>query len=119
MADWIALTVVALVVLAPLGWGVWKDRREERALAVRADIQAAVDHTLGGQSVVSVWVTAGSIGRVGRVEVSVPSGWEPLLTEVWPAVLAHMPRGYELVILLPPGSGRLDRPRADSLPRAA
>ncbi len=119
MGDWIALTVLAAVVLAPLGWGVWHDRRETRALAVRADIQSTVDHTLHGQSLVSVWVTAGALGRAGRVEISVPSGWEPLLTEVWPAVLARVPRGYELVIRPSWADADSDRAQPDSLRRAA
>ncbi|HET8575712.1 MAG TPA: hypothetical protein VFO18_01340 [Methylomirabilota bacterium] len=119
MGDWIALIVLALVVLAPLGWGLWKDRREERALAVRADIQSAVDHTLHGQSMISVWVTAGSLGRVGRVEVSVPAGWEPLLAEVWPAVLARVPRGYELVIQPSSRPDREHGAKPDTLRRAA
>ncbi len=119
MGDWIALTVLAAVVLVPLGWGVWHDRRETRALAVRADIQSTVDHTLHGQSLVSVWVTAGALGRAGRVEISVPSGWEPLLTEVWPAVLARVPRGYELVIRPSRADADSDRPQPNSLRRAA
>jgi hypothetical protein len=119
MGDWIALTVLAAVVLAPLGWGAWHDRREARALAVRADIQSTVDHTLHGQSLVSVWVTAGALGRPGRVEISVPSGWEPLLAEVWPAVLARVPRGYELVIRPSRSDADVDRPQPDSLRRAA
>jgi hypothetical protein len=119
MGDWIALAVLALAVLAPLGWGAWKDRREERALAVRADIQSAVDRTLHGQSMIAIWVTAGSLGRAGRVEVSVPSGWEPLLAEVWPAVLARVPRGYELVIQPSSGAGPLERAEPDRLRRAA
>lgn len=119
MADWIALTVIALVVLVPLGWGVWTGRREDRALALRADIQAAVDRSLDGQPLVSIWVTAGSLGRVGRVEVSVPPGWEPLLADIRPAVLARVPRGYELVIVPSPGYSHADRPQPDSLPRAA
>ncbi len=119
MGDWIALTVLATVVLAPLGWGVWHDHRAARALAVRADIQSTVDHTLHGQSLVSVWVTAGALGRPGRIEISVPSGWEPLLTEVWPAVLARMPRGYELVIRPSWAEAVADQPRSDALRRAA
>lgn len=119
MGDWIALTVLAAVVLAPLGWGAWHDRRETRALAVRADIQSTVDHTLHGQSLVSVWVTAGALGRAGRIEISVPSGWEPLLAEVWPAVLARVPRGYELVIRPSRSDTDADRPQPDSLRRAA
>jgi hypothetical protein len=119
MGDWIALTVIALLLLSPLGWRVWKDRQEERALSVRADIQGIVDHCLHGQSMVSVWVTPGSLRRPGRIELSVPSGWEPLLADVWPAVLARVPGGYELVTMPPRGLRPEGRPKPETLRRAA
>ena len=119
MGDWIALTMIALVLLSPLAWRVWKDRQEERALTVRADIQGIVDHCLHGQSLVSVWVTAGSLRRPGRIELSVPSGWEPLLAEVWSPVLARVPEGYELVTMPPRGLRPESRPEPETLRRAA
>jgi hypothetical protein len=30
--------------------------------------------------------------------VSVPGGWEWMLEDVWPVLLARVPRGYELVV---------------------
>jgi hypothetical protein len=32
------------------------------------------------------------------VVVAVPGGWEWLLEEVWPVLMARTPRGYELVV---------------------
>ena len=50
MGSWLALIVVVLAVLGPLAWSMVKDRRAERALSVRAEIQYAVDRRLGGTS---------------------------------------------------------------------
>ena len=33
-----------------------------------------------------------------KPKVAVPGGWEWLLEEVWPVLMARTPRGYELVV---------------------
>ncbi|HEY7436078.1 MAG TPA: hypothetical protein VIE41_13145 [Methylomirabilota bacterium] len=92
-------SVVALVlVVGPLLWRVARDRRESRALSIRAYVQSLVDRKLGGESFVSVQVTARGLWGRGQVVVAVPGGWEWLLEEVWPVLLARVPRGYELVV---------------------
>jgi len=97
MATWIAIGLVALLFVGPLVWRTWRDRLEERALSLQADLQAAVNHELGGESLVSVRVKAGNHRDMGTVEIFVPSGWESVLEDVWPVVLSHIPAGYVLV----------------------
>ena len=52
----IGAALVGALVVAPLGWRVWQDRRTERALAVRAVVHAALVRALGGESLVAVTV---------------------------------------------------------------
>jgi hypothetical protein len=94
----VALLIGLALVVGPLLWRVERDRRESRALGVRAYVQSLVDRTLGGESFVSVQVIDGGFWRPGQVVVSVPGGWEQLVEEVWPVLLARVPRGYELVV---------------------
>jgi len=89
--------IVALLFVGPLVWRTWRDHLEDRALALQADLQAAVNHALGGESLVSVRVRAGAHDKTGTVEIYVPAGWEDVLEDVWPVVLSHMPTGYLLV----------------------
>ena len=97
MTTWIAMGLVALLFVGPLVWRTWRDRLEARALSLQADIQAAVNHALGGESLVAVRVKAGAQSDMGTVEVFVPAGWESVLEEVWPVVLSQIPAGYVLV----------------------
>ncbi len=97
MTTWIAMGLVALLFVGPLVWRTWRDHLEERALSLQADIQAAVNHALGGESLVAVRVRSGAQSDVGTVEVFVPSGWESMLEDVWPVMLSHIPAGYVLV----------------------
>jgi hypothetical protein len=45
-----------------------------------------------------VQVTPRGLRRPGQVVLAVPGGWEELVEEVWPVLLARVPRGYELVV---------------------
>lgn len=94
----VALLIGLALVVGPLVWRVQRDRREARSLAVRAYVQSLVDRKLGGESFVSVQVIDGGLWRPGQVVVAVPGGWEQLVEEVWPVLLARVPRGYELVV---------------------
>ena len=99
MVEILVASVIGLVlVVGPLLWRVAKDRSESRALSIRAYIQSLVDRKLGGESFVSVQVTPRGLWGAGQVVVAVPGGWEWLLEEVWPVLLARTPRGYELVV---------------------
>ena len=86
------------VVAGVLGWRVVNDRMQERALAVRADIQAAVDRSLDGESFLAVSVEPESTFHAGRVVLSTPTGYEWLVREAWTPVVQRVPAGYELVI---------------------
>ena len=94
----IASVVGLILVVGPLAWRVQRDRSESRALATRAYVQSLVDRKLGGESFVSVHVTPRTLLGQGQVVVAVPGGWEWMLEDVWPVLLARVPRGYELVV---------------------
>ena len=94
----VASLIALVLVVGPLAWRVARDRSESRALSVRAYVQSLVDRKLGGESFVSVQVTSRGLWHAGQVVVAVPSGWEWLLEEVWPVLMARTPRGYELVV---------------------
>jgi len=113
----LAAVVVGALVVAPLAWRVWEDRRAERALAVRAVIHSAVVRALGGESFVAVNVRPGLWGP-GRIELSAPSDWQYLLEPAWGAVLRHAPADWELVVRPVSATTGLvtDQP---ALPRAA
>src|SRR5262249_43777367 len=74
MTAWIAMGLVALLFVGPLVWRTWRDHLEDRALSLQADLQAAVNHALGGESLVSVRVKAGAQDGPGTVEIYVPAG---------------------------------------------
>jgi len=97
MTTGIVVALMALLFLGPLFWRAWRDRLEDRALELQADIQAAVNHHLGGESLVAVRVAAGAQRGTGTVEIFVPADWEFILEAVWPVVLSRVPAGYALV----------------------
>jgi hypothetical protein len=90
--------LMTLLVVGPLSLRGWQERLQARGLAIRADIDAAVRRRLHGDSLLGVQVVPEAPWRTGRVEVSVPYGWDPVLTEVSGPVLARVPDGYELVV---------------------
>jgi hypothetical protein len=90
--------LVCGLVLGPLAWRAVHDRRQERALALSADIRHVVDRELGGESLIAVHVEPGAFRRPGRVVLSIPSDWRWMLRPTWDRVLAAMPDGYELVV---------------------
>ena len=90
--------LMMLLVVGPLALRAWQERRQMHALEIRADIDAAVRRRLHGDSLLAVQVVPETPWRTGRVEVSVPYGWDPVLAEVSEPVLARVPDGYELVV---------------------
>ena len=108
---------VGALVLAPLAWRLWQDRRTERALAVRALIHATVVRALGGESFVAVNVRPALWGP-GRIELSAPSDWRFLLEPAWSAVMEQAPAEWELIVKpLPATTGLVAH--QPPLPRAA
>lgn len=93
--------VMALFVGVPLAIRAWQERMSDRALAIRADVDAALRQRLHGESLLGIHVVAEAPWRTGRVEVSVPTGWDPVLVEVSTPLLARVPAGYELVVQHP------------------
>lgn len=102
--------VLTALVIGPLVLRAWHERLSDRGLEIRADIDAAMRQELHGESLIGVQVVPEAPWRTGRVEVSVPQGWDPVLAEVSQPILARVPAGYELVVQHP-GASRL-RPAA-------
>jgi hypothetical protein len=96
--------LMTLLVIGPLALRVWQERLRDRGLAIRADIDAALRHELHGDSLIGLQVVPEAPWRTGRVEVSVPQGWDPVLVKVSAPILARMPVGYELVVQHPGGA---------------
>jgi nucleotide-binding universal stress UspA family protein len=84
--------------LAMLLWCEVRDRRREQADVVRAEIHAATNHVLGGETMLSVQVEPARRWRRGRVHLSVPGGYESLIARVSRTVIERLPNRYELVI---------------------
>jgi hypothetical protein len=120
MTPLFAMLVVTALFLGPLGWRTWLDRRQARADGIGADIRAAVNRRLRGESVLSLQVAPSLLGRTGRIEVSVPSGYEWVIETAWPEVVGHAPAGYDVVLKARDVQhGRLSGEVAPALPRAA
>ena len=94
----IAPAVLATLVAVWLLWLRRRDRAEENALAVRAEIQSAVNHALAGESLLAVQVEPASSFHPGRVVLTTPTGYEWLVHEAWTPVIEHAPRDYEVVL---------------------
>ena len=113
-----ALFMLALFV-GPLVARIHVDRQVERADALAAELRAAVRRRLGGDSMVSVDVSAASPWRAGRVRLSAPGGYAALVEKAWPAVASRLPASYELVVPSPRVPQRPAAAVPRHLPRAA
>lgn len=98
MAELIVIVLVAGVVLGPLVYRRWRDRLEDRALAVHADVDSVLRRRLHGESLVSVAVTPALPWHAGRVSLWAPRDWQPVLGDVSAPVLEVLPDDYELVV---------------------
>lgn len=111
-----AITLIALLFVVPLALRARADRRRERAEHLTADIRAAVNRRLRGESLLSVTVRPAGLLSPGRVVLDAPSGYQDLAEAAWPVVAARVPADYELVV-------KARRPvapdEAFELPRAA
>src|SRR5207245_4915788 len=88
MTALITMSLLSLLFLGPLVWRLWRDRLESRALELQAEIQAAINASLGGESMIAVRVNAGSREQSGTVGLFVPAGGEDLRGPRLPGVLA-------------------------------
>ena len=61
--------IVALIA-GPLVWRVWRDRVEDRALAVAANVRSELVRAFGGEPAVAVRVEPRTPWREGRVILS-------------------------------------------------
>jgi hypothetical protein len=86
------------LVIGLLTWRVVRDRAEERALTVRAEVQSAVNRALDGESLLAVQVEPASTFHRGRVVLTTPTGYEWLVHEAWSPVIAHAPKDYDVVL---------------------
>lgn len=94
----IAPALIVGLVLGLFAWRVVRDRAQERALAVRAEVQSAVDRALDGESLLAVQVEPASAFHRGRVVLVTPTGYEWLVHEAWNPVIEHAPKDYEVVL---------------------
>ena len=93
----LAMLLTGMLFLGPLVWRIRLDRKAAEADAIGAEIRAAVNRRLQGESLLAVRVTPRSLWRPGRIVLSVPSGYEWLVEAAWPAVTRGAPPGYEVV----------------------
>jgi len=94
----IAPAVLATLIGLWLAWLKRRERAEDRALTVRAEIQSAVNRALEGESLLAVQVEPASSFHRGRVVLSTPTGYEWLVHEAWNPVIEHAPKDYEVVL---------------------
>lgn len=94
----IVTMLTSMLFLGPVLWRIRLDQRRAEADVIGAEIRAAVNRRLRGESLLAVRVTARSLWHPGRIVLSVPSGYESLVETAWPAVAPRIPAGYEVVL---------------------
>ena len=98
MGELIVIMLVVGLVFGPLAYRLWRDRLEDRALSVQADVDGVLRRELHGESLVSVAVTPALPWHAGRVSLWAPKDWQPVLGNVSAPVLEGLPEDYELVV---------------------
>ena len=98
MGELIVTALVFGMVLGPLAYRLWRDRLEDRALSVHAEVDGVLRRRLHGDSLVSVAVTPALPWHAGRVSLWAPRDWQPVLGDVSAPVLEVLPDDYELVV---------------------
>jgi len=94
----IGVVLLVGVVVGPLLWRVWDDRRKDNALRVRADLHMILFRALQGDSFVSIDALPPTLWRPGRVVLNAPSDWQSVLQTAWRAIADHVPAGWGVVI---------------------
>ncbi|HKB24139.1 MAG TPA: hypothetical protein VKG64_03715 [Methylomirabilota bacterium] len=98
MTEILAMVLISALIFLPLGLRTWIDRKESRAERIGAEIRAAVNRKLHGESLLSVRVTREGLWHPGRVVLDAPRGYEEITQAVWPTVVKRLPEDYELVV---------------------
>ncbi len=106
MMEMLAIALIGAVIFLPLGVRAWIDRKESQAERLGAEIRAAVNRKLHGESLLSVRVTREGLWHPGRVVLDAPRGYEELTQAVWPTVVRRLPADYELVVKAGKGVSR-------------
>jgi len=106
----LSITVLFLLVAAPLIWRIRADLRRDRADILRADLRSAINRRLQGESLLAVEVVPKTLWHPGRIVLRTPAGYEDLTDAVWRDVARRMPYDYELVVK--PGSEEAPLQRA-------
>src|SRR2546428_3650922 len=94
----IAPVVLATLVGLWLAWLKRRERAEDRALTVRAEIQSAVNRALEGEALPAVQVGPPSGVHRGRGVLSTPTGHEWLVHEAGDPGIEHPPTDYAVVL---------------------
>jgi hypothetical protein len=98
LSDLVGLIVSVSPILGLLVWRGRMDRQQHAADIVRADVHAGVTRALEGESLLAINAQAPTAWRPGKVRLSTPSGYEPLIGRAFQTVLERVPAGYEVVI---------------------
>ena len=106
----LSITVLFLLVAAPLIWRIRADLRRDRAVVLRADLRSAINRRLHGESMLAVEVIPKTFWHPGRIVLRTPAGYEDLTDAVWREVARRMPYDYDLVVK--PGSEEASFQRA-------
>src|SRR5262249_31132949 len=93
-----SITVLFLLVAAPLIWRIRADLRRDRADILRADLRSAINRRHQGESLLSVEVCPKALCHPGRIVLRTPAGYEDLTDAVWRDVARRMPYDYDLVV---------------------
>jgi hypothetical protein len=94
LSDLVGLIVSVSPILGLLLWREQADRRQRAAAIVHASATRALE----GESLLAINVNAPTAWRPGRVRLSTPTGYEPLIGRAFQTVLERVPAGYEVVI---------------------
>src|SRR5215472_10013871 len=94
----LSITVLFLLVAAPLFWRIRAALRRDRADILRADLRSAINRRLQGESLLAVEVIPKTLWHPGRIVLRTPAGYEDLTETVWRDVARRMPFDYDLVV---------------------
>ena len=98
VAEIVATGFIGLLVAGPLAWRVWRDRTEDRALAITAAVRAGLIRKFEGEPAVAVRVVPSTPWREGRVILSTACHDDWLVAKAWTEVMDEVPTDYALTV---------------------